>query len=327
MRRLLNGRTAVCWLWICLLCGGLNAPTCAAEPPPAAAEPEAEAPVEEAEAFSYALFLKQPRQLTKDMLIEAAAKAWDLKMKDARTLNISLTGNEGEIRYQAVTYQVSAAAEPWLEDQAQIIQETPDRQMRAMLKRVTSHLAVTIENKFKEDEDRDTALENELRLIAALVDRNDTLAVYDDDAGDFNYVDDEVMEALTGDDPHSAFEISVAPPPDKISSSPAHEAAVAEARRRWPEFSKSFRDYGEERGPYLVKATLGEAGHEEELWCELISLHPGKLQAVLRNESAHAHLAKGEQVDFPLKKLRDWTYPNDDGDRVGAFTVDLPEGK
>jgi uncharacterized protein YegJ (DUF2314 family) len=340
MRRLLNGRLAIRLLCVSLLCCGLSTTGFAADPKqPTEAETETEAELgaetespqeeaeeaEEVEAYSYALFLKQPRQLTKEMLIEAAAKAWELKMKDARMLQISLTGNEGEIRYQAVTYQISAADEPWLEDQAQIIKETPDRQMRAMLKRVTSHLAVTIENKFKEDEDREAALDNELRLLAALADRKDTLAIYDDDSGDFNYLDTEVMEALTGEDPHSAFEIVVAPAPGTVSATPAHQSAMAEARRRWPEFAKSFRDYGEERGPYLIKATLGEAGHEEELWCELISLRPGKMQAVLRNDSQRAHLTKGEQVDIPLAKLCDWTYPNDDGDRVGAFTVDLPE--
>jgi uncharacterized protein YegJ (DUF2314 family) len=46
---------------------------------------------------------------------------------------------------------------------------------------------------------------------------------------------------------------------------------------------------------------------------------------VLKNDPAHQpNLAKGEQVEFPLSQLTDWTYPSEEGDIIGAFTVDLP---
>lgn len=292
-----------------------------------AAEP-ADPAEEEAEVteFDSALFLKRPRKLTKEMLVQAAAKGWELEEADAAKLKISATAKSGSIRYQGVTFEVTSEAEPWLEDQDQIIKETSDRQMRAMLRRVTSHLAIRIQNKFKTEDDLEVARENQIRLLGALVNPADTLAIYDDDTGDFNYIDEEVMEAIAGDDPYSAFEINVAPGAEQIEAeSPAHQAAVAEAKRRWPEFAKAFRDFGEELGPYLVKATFGEGPQQERLWCEMISLRPGKIIAVLRNDSTHQpNLTKGEQVQFPVDQLLDWTYPSEEGDLIGAFTLDLP---
>ncbi len=325
MRRRPNWLSPVRILCGCLLLGCIAPVIAAPEDDPQ--EPAAEEPAEEeATEFNCALFLKRPRKLTKEMLVQAAAKAWEMEEGDAGKLKISVTAKAGTIRYQGVTFEVKSEATPWLEDQTQIIKETTDRQMRAMLRRVTSHLSITIQNKFKDDDDLGLAQENQVRLLGALVDPADTLAIYDDDTGDFNYIDDEVMEAIAGEDPHSAFDISVAPPPEKLAvESPVHQAAVAEAKRRWPEFAKAFRDFGEERGPYLVKASFGEGQKQELLWCELISLRPGKIIAVLKHDPTYLpDLAKGEQVEFPLSQLTDWTYPSEEGDIMGAFTVDLP---
>ncbi len=299
--------------WLsCLLCAWL----CAASAEPAD-EPD------KPQDFSYALFLQRPRPLTQDMLVQAAARAWELELPAAQKLKISVSAGTGKVRFQGVTFQITMEGTPWLHDQNDFIQATPDRQMRAMLRLVKAHLAVTIANKFKSDEARDDATDHQLRLAAALIDKADTLAIYDDDTGDFNYPDDEVLAALTGEDPHSAFEIAI-PPAPPTANSPALQAATAEAKRRWPEFAKSFRDFSDTRGPYLIQAIFPAETPPTWHWCELVNIQAGKITAILRSPS-QPRLTKGEQIEFPLQDLTDWTYPNEDGERIGAWTVDPEE--
>ena len=279
---------------------------------------------EDTATFSYALFLKKPRKLTKESIQEAMQKGWGLEKSAAEKIRITGEKTEFTVRFQGVSYLVESANQPWLEDQEQIIAESGDRRMREMLRSVRANVSVTIDNKFKSEEDLDLALENAVHLLTGLIDLEDTLAVYDDDSGDFNYVDKEVMEALAGDDPLSAFEIEVMPPAVAVDpKNPALQAAVAEAHRRWPEFSKQFRDHGTTRGPFIVKAELGEEGHREFLWCEVMTIMPGKIRAILKSEpTAAVNLAKGDQVSIPLQEITDWVYPDEEGEKVGAFTLD-----
>jgi uncharacterized protein YegJ (DUF2314 family) len=279
---------------------------------------------EESATFSYALFLKKPRKLTKEAIQGAMQVGWGLEKSAVEKIRITGEKKEFTVRFQGVSYLVESANQPWLEDQEQIIEESGDRRMREMLRSVKANVSVTVDNKFKNEEDRDVALENAVHLLTGLIDLEDTLAVYDDDSGDFNYVDKEVMEALAGDDPLSAFEIEVMPPAVALDpKNPAIQTAVAEAHRRWPEFSKQFRDHGTSRGPFIVKTELGQEGHREALWCEVMTIMPGKIRAILKSEPTVAvNLAKGDQVTIPLDEITDWVYPDEEGEKVGAFTLD-----
>jgi uncharacterized protein YegJ (DUF2314 family) len=325
----LLGRWMAAWVSVgYLLCGGI----CVAEDKPKAApsrEQSQEAEEEESEEMSYVLFLSKTRTLTREGIIKTLQKAWDLDAE--RLAKFTVTADpelEGDwiVRSKNMTLHLQCLPEPWLEDQATIIEDSDDLRMRAMLRNVTAHLSIRLERNFVSTRQEEIARELAARLMGSFVDAKDTLAIFDDETGDFNYISDEVVAALAGAEPQEAFEIEVAPPVIAVDGkSPAYQSAVAEAKRRWPEFSKEFRDHGTERGPFMVKCGfINSENRSEFMWCEVVSIHGMKLVGVLKNEPLdQPNLNKGDQLTLSLTTMVDWLYPDVDGNNIGGFTLDV----
>ena len=287
--------------------------------------PAEEAADEEPEVLAFVLFLKQPRKLTKQGIVAAVTKAWNLTPEAAGKLDLHRKAGNYHFRHENLDFQIESTPEPWLEDQPQIVEESTDLRMKDMLRRVKGHLAISIDNQFKSDDERDAAVTNCLHLLAAFIDFSDTLAIYDDENGDFNYINNEVRDTLAGDDPLASFEVEVTPPVTQIDSQdPAMQAAIAEARRRWPEFARNFRDFSDSRGPFLVKSGFGKAPDQEYMWSEVLEIRSGTISAILKNEPLHQpKLSIGDKVEIPLSTLGDWVYPDEEGAKIGAFTMDV----
>lgn len=285
----------------------------------------AEAEETDAGSFSYALFLKAQRKLTRADVEAAMIKTWQLDKESVGKIKLTETASEFTIRFQGASFLIKTEQRPWLEDQKQIIDESSDRHMNAMLRQVTSNLSITVEGPFKSDQALDLANENAVRLLSGFIDLKDTLAIYDDDTGDFNYINQEVVDAMRADDPLSAFTIEVIPPVGNDNlKTPAYLAAVAEAKRRWPEFAKNFRDHGTTRGPFIVKAKFTSGEQSEFLWMEVMGVMPGKITGVLKTSPTKLPMGlEGDQVTVPLTEMVDWVYPDEEGEKVGAFTLDV----
>ena len=284
------------------------------------------APAEEEEAvyITHVLFLSEPRKSS-----AAAVKKWAVKALAAEPElagSVKIEGGEGsyDLLVSGLTIGVEFTTAPWLEDQVQLIHETRDLRLREMLRNTTSAVVLSLEDNFDKDEDsRAEAEDLVLRLLAGFVEA-DTLAIYDDATGDFNYIDQEVLAALAGDDPLSAFEVEVLPPAVQIDrNDPAIQAAIHEARRRWPEFARSFRLTGMDDGPFLVKAEFRDGDEREFMWCEITELRGGDISAILKNDPARVkNVALDDVVKVKLSRIVDWIYPSEDGERIGGFTIE-----
>lgn len=287
------------------------------------AEPAGKEPEQTKDSHAYVLFLNKPRKLTVESLRAGLAKGWQLTPEVAGKLKIKEAEGEFTVHFQGVDYLVDAAPVPWMEDQPQVIEEATDLRMKEMLRHVTSHLAVTVDHHFPNEGAQQQAADNQLRLLGGLIEPEHTLAVYDDDNGDFNYLNGEVQAALTGENPHECFDLQVTPPAMLIDpQQPAMQAAIAEARRCWPEFAKNFREYSEERAPFLIKSGFGEGTKREYLWLEVFAIQSGKIRASLKSDpSQTSRLSKGEELEIPLSELADWMYPDEDGSSVGGFSL------
>lgn len=290
--------------------------------PEASQEAEME---EKPTSLSFVIFLNHPRELTQATMLAGVAKGWRLSPEQSAKLKLGQDDHQFTIHYQGTDFLVETASEPWMEDQPQIIEETADLRMREMLRHVTSYLVVTVDNDFKDEDAQQQTVDNALRLLSGFTDAKDTLAIFDDDSGDFNYFNDEVQETLCGEEPESSFAVEVTPPAvTRKPDAPEMQAAISEARRRWPEFAKNFRDYAEERSPFLLQARFGFADKPECLWAEVLSIHANKISALLKSDPSPASsLNKGDTVEIPLSEVLDWIYPEEDSAKVGGFTLDL----
>jgi uncharacterized protein YegJ (DUF2314 family) len=100
---------------------------------------------------------------------------------------------------------------------------------------------------------------------------------------------------------------------------PRFQAAVAEARRRWPEFVAAFARR-EPETPFLIKAPFSDGDNRESMWLAVDRIHEGTVTGRLQNEPVSVRgLERGQQVTVKLDIVEDWVYP-EGGHLLGGFT-------
>ena len=135
---------------------------------------------------------------------------------------------------------------------------------------------------------------------------------------------DATLEARlrSGEKLDELFAVNQAPVVQIGEDDPRMQAAVAEARQRWPEFKAAFaaRQRG---GNYAVKAPVTRGGNTEFIWLEVIGLEPEYVHGRLANDPVDlGGLRLGDQVEVRAADLNDWTYRHtEDADPAGLFTV------
>jgi uncharacterized protein YegJ (DUF2314 family) len=103
-------------------------------------------------------------------------------------------------------------------------------------------------------------------------------------------------------------------------------AAVAEARRRWPEFVAAFNQRRPMQG-FAVKVPFHEREENEYMWVEVSKLDGNNIHGTLVNEpKVISSLKLNDQVTVKLDDLNDWLY-SDGKEMVGGFTAKVLERK
>ena len=134
---------------------------------------------------------------------------------------------------------------------------------------------------------------------------------------------------LAGGKPLQLFDEQSFVPVLKVAGDDATMAtAVAEARRRWPEFVSAFHA-SQNGSPFSIKAPVTENGHTEFIWIEVKSISAGQVHGLLANEPVNLGALKiGDFVSVPEAHVNDWCYQGaPDGLPVGLFTVKAVIGK
>jgi uncharacterized protein YegJ (DUF2314 family) len=106
------------------------------------------------------------------------------------------------------------------------------------------------------------------------------------------------------------------------ADAPAMQAAVTEARRRFPEFMKAFVDrkaghhFAIKRGFPSGK----DESHHEFMWIQVLDIQEDRIVGILDNDPLYVKEYKaGDRVTTPAGEIVDWIYKGD-LDVVGNFT-------
>lgn len=140
--------------------------------------------------------------------------------------------------------------------------------------------------------------------------------------GDHAHVwDTALKQRITGD---QAEEILAGRTPEKMvcidDDDPAMQAAVAEARRRWPEFVAAFHKRTD-RQTFIIKAPFTENDQTEFMWVVVDGIGDQIVSGYLANAPVNLRgYAEGDYVQVRLSDLNDWAY-GQDGPEVGGFTM------
>lgn len=133
----------------------------------------------------------------------------------------------------------------------------------------------------------------------------------------------EEPRAVFGPGPYRAADETVLVPTDEA----AMEAAVAEARRRMPEFLDAFAK--RKRGDmFMVKSPFpcGDDGGNEHMWLSVTAVEGDNLVGKLEVEPFNIKtLKKGSRVTVVAAEISDWAIVREGQEPIGLFTDAIVE--
>jgi uncharacterized protein YegJ (DUF2314 family) len=271
------------------------------------------------------LLLKRPRLLEAEQVAALASDALGEPITSDESAAddgfVSGSAPSFVLKYRDDLFLINSFPKPYMDDPASAADSIPELRLARAVRDHRAWLSVDLLGDL-DSQRRGEVLRTIGRLTAAFAD-GDCLAVYTPTTRQLSVCDRGLRERLRGDDPLALFDAPGMPPVIPVSGDdPRLKAAVARARRRWPEFVGAF----EERQPeqkFAVKARLGDGEHFEFMWLSVTGMENGYVYGRLDNEPLEVTgLRLGDKVRVPDRELSDWIYT--DGDRtVGGFTIEV----
>lgn len=211
---------------------------------------------------------------------------------------------------------------PYIEDLAAWASRIPDQRLREAVEGHQAWISVDLLTWLDGPEDPARIYAAIGRILAALA-GPDVRAVFAPEIGRANEFDPMILPRLSGGDPLALFEDPTFAPVLRAGNDDEQmEAAVDEARRRWPEFVRLFsrRDPASDR-PYLVKAPFGSPGNTEHMWLVVNAVEGGTIHGTLANQPHHLlDHHEGQQVSVEAAGLTDWICADDNDEPLGGWT-------
>jgi hypothetical protein len=162
----------------------------------------------------------------------------------------------------------------YFDDSEAVAKSVPNLRFAEIIRDHASWLAVDLMQVKDTAMDQNEAYRMIGKAVSALAD-DDVMAIMCPQHRFFNLWSPELEKMLCGDSPLDALREEVKAPVFGVPDGDLIENAIAEARRRWPEFVTTFknRQPGDER--FIVKAPfVGEDGQTEHMWLQVFGLEP-----------------------------------------------------
>lgn len=271
--------------------------------------------------ISIVLLLKEPKKLDLQTVRQMVLRAWGISLGQDREANewIAEVGPSFGMKTRFGTYALHVAPHPYVDDQDNAADEILDLRLANIIRDHKAWYAVDL----MEFGDRIPAPEQAYpyigQLLAELVDDN-CLGVYCPETQRLNPNTPELVEKLRGPNPLADLTEPASLPVVRIDDDdPQMQAAVGEARQRWPEFLQAFNSGQGEN--FAVKAPVSSGDRTEFIWIEVTSISAETISGTLGNDPANLPgLQLGSTVSVPLKDLNDWVYLTGE-EMHGGFTM------
>lgn len=272
--------------------------------------------------ISIAVLTQAPRKMTADEVRPKLSKRFKLqfgKTPDADNLIAQFRPNMIGIQFEGQRFAILSGDKPYSSKDAAWL-ETGDPRITRPFKQHNAWFAV---DWFPEDDDKDEAKAYQRigQIVAELL-ADDCLLLFAPAKNQLVWIHEGTRQALESDDPLAAMRW---PDPEIIhvaDNDPRMKAAVATARKRWPEFVKRFaaRKPGEVMS---VKKRFEDENGSEYMWVAVESITDGIAKGKLNNRPATVKNIKlGDEASVTPDELNDWLYL--DGEtKVGGFTIEV----
>jgi uncharacterized protein YegJ (DUF2314 family) len=273
----------------------------------------------------------QPRYLEPVVLANALSEAWDAKIfggeGDPPDDADGFVAGDGPM-YMVMRTKPSFAMfmvhnhdRSYFDDPEAVAKAVTNLRYAQIIREHSAWLAVDLMQVADTAIGQDEAYRMIGKAVSALAD-DDVMAIMCPQHRFFNLWSPELEKLLCGDSPLDALREEVKAPVFGVPNGEVIENAIAEARRRWPEFATAFknREPGDDR--FIVKAPfVGEDGETEHMWLQVFGLEPEYVHGHLANHPMHTtKLKQGSQVEVPVAEISDWVCPDAEGNALGNFT-------
>jgi uncharacterized protein YegJ (DUF2314 family) len=219
--------------------------------------------------------------------------------------------------------------QPYFTDMEETLDGIRDGRLRDAVATHTAWLSVDLVHWAGGDAERDEAYAMIGKIISALA-GPDVCAVLSPELERCNEFDASHIERLRGGRPLEIFdEPTRAPVLDVQEGDPAMKAAIAEARRRLPEFEALFtRRTAAEDKPYIIKAPFTSGDDKEFIWVTVKAIADGTFTGHLLNQPLRlAGLEEGQEVIVDRDEIIDWLCPDEHGNALGGWTQAVLTGR
>lgn len=288
---------------------------------------------EEAPIISLVQLRSRLRYLEPEVLAQALSEAWDLTLvTDVENTEKSdgFVAGANPALMVMVTQPIRAfftihnREMSYFDEPEEIAKNVSNLRFAEIIRDHTAWLSVDFIRSSNPEFPMDEAYRMIGKAIAALAD-DETLAVYCPEHQYFNLWSEELEQTLGGENPLSIFQQEVKAAVIQVPDGDTIDAAIAEARRRWPEFVAAFQARAPEDTRFIVKAPFtSEDGDTEHMWLEVFGLEPEYVHGHLLNEPFHnKKLKAGSQVEVAVNDVSDWICPDAEDNPMGNFTTQI----
>jgi uncharacterized protein YegJ (DUF2314 family) len=271
--------------------------------------------------ISAVLLLSKPAVLAEDILHQAATHAWGRALDPGHNEFIVINGPFTIMTFEGRVIHLIRVPKPYFDDIEGAARAAKELRLQNAIRDHKAWMSLDLlQPQNPAGPEKDECYRRICSLAAQLID-DSCLAVYIPQTGDIRVHDSALREALASNNPLKHIKHAERVPVVPIEGTDAAlEKAVAEARRRWPEFVQAF-DTRKKSQRFSVKAKFSDGENTEWMWVIVSEIRGDTVVGELGNEPVNVKgLHEGVHVEVPAAELGDWIY----GDRkqmVGGFSV------
>ncbi|MFA6288979.1 MAG: DUF2314 domain-containing protein [Opitutaceae bacterium] len=274
---------------------------------------------------SLVLWLKGPRFLDAGILSRHAEQAFGVSFGESEDADGFVVGKENHyiLKLGECWFIIHYRESNYFEEPEAVAKEMKELRRANIVRQHEAWLSVDY-LRGPDNANSDEIMGKIRSMVSELASADDVLALYHPNTRRIAPWSDEVKSMITSRSTEDIFEIKAYVPVIRVEGdSEKMAAAVAEARRHWPEFVAAFHA-SVERDGFSVKAPVTEAGNTEFIWISVRAISDGQIHGFLANDPvALGTLKIGAFVSVSEADMNDWCYPSaEKADRPrGLFTL------
>ncbi len=232
------------------------------------------------------------------------------------------------IKVDVGVFAVLSSSQPYMTNRhAAARRDIRDKRLRTAIEEHRAWISVDLMGDPGSAEEKEIAYRSIALMLAAMT-GPDCVAICCPERQQCNEFDPGLIELLRSEEPLSLFDDPTFAPVIEVSNNdPKLLAAVEKAQRRWPEFIEARRKADDDDTRFLTKAEFSDGENSEFMWVQVTFADDQRIEGILVNEPHELdHVHCGQAVTVDIEKLNDWIFPDENGDMVGGFTLDIIAG-